>query len=640
MSATAKIYAPPHAGTGRSWAPAALACMGVVFGDIGTSPLYTLNVAAKSASPDGQVSPAAVLGCVSLIFWSLIIVISIKYAILIMRADNHGEGGILALLALVSPRRARRNKWRAAMVVIGLVGATLLYGDGTITPAISVLSAIEGLKIYAPQMSRFVVPLTVVILVVLFLIQRRGTSFIGGLFGPVMLIWFIVAAILGVVGIVREPAVLAALSPLPAINYFWHAGPIALVVIGGAFLAVTGGEAFYADMGHFGPIPIRIAWFGVALPALTLNYFGQGGLLLAEPNSPEVIDSPFYALAPQWAHYPLVLLATVATVIASQSIISGAYSMTQQAISLGFLPRMKVVHTEGREIGQIYVPFVNWALAIGTLTAVIGFGSSDALAGAFGIAVSLLMVITTLLATFVALHWKHNPLIVYSVNGSLLALDLLFFASTATKLFDGGWFPLLIAFVISFLMLTWRKGEEVMDTVRLEVRQRSQDFIEGLRRNPPIRLPGTAIVLGRMAKGVPLALSHNVYCNHVLHERVLLVAANVAEVPRMPDEERVLVRSLGEGLTRVEIRFGFMDDPNIPEALAVAMARGQIEPFDLNRVIYYTGHETIIPSGRRPGLPRWREAIFAFLHHNAQRPGAFFKIPGAQIMEIGVEFEI
>ncbi len=640
MSATAKIGAATHAGTARSWAPAALACMGVVFGDIGTSPLYTLNVAVKSASPDGQVSPEAVLGIVSLIFWSLIIVISIKYAILIMQADNHGEGGILALLALVSPRRAKRNTWRAAMVVIGLIGATLLYGDGTITPAISVLSAIEGLKIYAPQMSRFVVPLTVVILVVLFLIQRNGTSFIGGIFGPVMLIWFIIAGVLGIGGIVKSPAVLAALSPLPAVSYFSHAGPIALIVIGGAFLAVTGGEAFYADMGHFGPIPIRIAWFGVALPALTLNYFGQGGLLLAEPNSPAVIDSPFYALAPQWSHYPLVLLATVATVIASQSIISGAYSMTQQAISLGFLPRMKVVHTEGREIGQIYVPFVNWALALGTLTAVIGFGSSDALAGAFGIAVSLLMVITTLLATFVALHWKHNPLIVYSVNGSLLALDLLFFASTATKLFDGGWFPLLIAFVISFLMLTWRKGEEVMDTVRLEVRQRSQEFIEGLRRNPPIRLPGTAIVLGRMAKGVPLALSHNVYCNHVLHERVLLVAANIAEVPRMPDEERVLVRPLGEGLTRVEIRFGFMDEPNIPEALAIGVAQGQIEPFDPKRVIYYTGHETIIPSGRRPGLPRWREAIFAFLHHNAQRPGAFFKIPGSQIMEIGVEFEI
>jgi len=455
-----------------------------------------------------------------------------------------------------------------------------------------------------------------------------------------MLLWFIVAGILGVAGIVREPAVLAALSPLPAITYFWTAGPIALVVIGGAFLAVTGGEAFYADMGHFGPIPIRIAWFGVALPALTLNYFGQGGLLLAEPNSPAVIDSPFYALAPLWSHYPLVLLATIATVIASQSIISGAYSMTQQAISLGFLPRMKVVHTEGQEIGQIYVPFVNWALAAGTLAAVIGFGSSDALAGAFGIAVSLLMVITTLMATFVALHWKHNPLIVYAVNGSLLALDLLFFAWTSTKLFDGGWFPLLIAFVISFLMLTWRKGEELMDEARLEIRQPSKAFIEELRTDPPRRIPGVAIVLGRMAKGVPLALSHNVKCNRVLHEHVLLVAVVTTEAPRARDEDRVVVTQLSEGLTRVEIRFGFMEEPDVPAALAVAMAHGQIETFDLRKVIYYTGHETIIPSGRRPGLPRWREALFAFMHHNAQRPGAYFKIPGAQIMEIGVEFEI
>jgi KUP system potassium uptake protein len=640
MTAIAKADAVSPEGTMRPWAPAALACMGVVFGDIGTSPLYTLNVAAKSASPTGQVSPEAVLGIVSLIFWSLIIVISIKYAVLIMRADNHGEGGILALLALVSPRRAKRNKWRAAMVVIGLIGATLLYGDGTITPAISVLSAIEGLKIYAPQMGRAVVPLTVVILAILFLIQRNGTSWIGGIFGPVMLIWFLVAGALGVVGIVRSPAVLAALSPWMAVTYLWHAGPLALVVIGGAFLAVTGGEAFYADMGHFGPFPIRVAWFGVALPALTLNYFGQGGLLLAEPNSPDVIDSPFYALAPLWSRYPLIVLATVATVIASQSIISGAYSMTQQAINLGFLPRMRIVHTEGREIGQIYVPFVNWALAIGTLAAVIGFGSSDALAGAFGIAVSLLMVITTLLATFVALHWKHNRFIVYSVNGSLLLLDLLFFASTSTKLFDGGWFPLVIAFVISFLMLTWRKGEEVMDTVRLEVRERTADFVERLRRDPPRRIPGTAIVLGRMAKGVPLALSHNVRCNHVLHERVLLVAANMTEAPRALEHDRLVVTPIAEGVTRVELRFGFMEQPDIPERLAEALAIGMIETFDLGRAIYYTGHETIIPSGRRPGLPRWREAIFAFMHHNAQRPGAFFKIPGAQIMEIGVEFEI
>ncbi len=640
MSATAKVGAMRREGTGRAVAPAALACMGVVFGDIGTSPLYTLNVAAKSASPTGHVSAEAVLGIVSLIFWSLIIVISIKYAILIMRADNHGEGGILALLALVSPRRAKTNKWRAALVVIGLVGATLLYGDGTITPAISVLSAIEGVKLYAPQLEHVVVPLTVVILAVLFLIQRNGTSWIGGIFGPIMLVWFVIAGILGVVGIVRSPGVLAALNPLQAVTYLWHAGTLAFVVIGGAFLAVTGGEAFYADMGHFGPLPIRVAWFGVALPALTLNYFGQGGLLLAEPQSPGVIDSPFYALAPQWAHYPLIVLATVATVIASQAVISGAYSLTQQAISLGFLPRMNIVHTEGREIGQIYVPFVNWALAAGTIAAVVGFGSSERLAGAYGIAVSLLMVITTLMATFVALHWKHKPLIVYPVNAGLLALDLLFFASTSTKLFDGGWFPLLIAFVISFLMLTWRKGEELMDKVRVEVRERSQDFLAHLRRDPPLRLPGFAIVLGRMTKGVPLALSHNVNCNHVLHENILLVAVMTTEAPREPDDNRVAVAPIGEGLMRAELRFGFMEEPNVPEGLADAMARGKIPKFDLARVIYYTGHETIIPSGRRTGLARWREALFAFMHHNAQRPGAYFKIPGAQVMEIGVEFEI
>ncbi len=640
MSATAKLGAIPHEDKGRSVGWAALACMGVVFGDIGTSPLYTLNTAAKAASPDGQITPEAVLGIVSLIFWSLIVVISLKYATLIMRADNHGEGGILALLALVSPLWVKQNRSRAALLVVGLIGATLLYGDGTITPAISVLSAIEGLKIYAPQMEHFVVPLTVVILAGLFIIQRNGTSWLGGIFGPVMLTWFIIAGMLGVGGIIRSPAVLAALSPIPAVTYLWSAGPLAFVVIGGAFLAVTGGEAFYADMGHFGPLPIRVAWFGVALPALTLSYFGQGGLLLAEPNSPEVLDSPFYALAPQWAHYPLVVLAAVATVIASQSIISGAYSLTQQAINLGFLPRMTVVHTEGREIGQIYVPFVNWALASGTIAAVLGFGSSDALAGAYGIAVSLLMVITTLMATYVALHWKFNPLIVYAVNGSLLALDLLFFASTSTKLLDGGWFPLLIAFVISFLMLTWRKGEELMDKVRLEIRERSQDFIERLRRDPPIRIPGTAVVLGRMTKGVPLALSHNVKCNHVLKENVLLVAVTTTETPIVPEEHRIQVTPLSEGLTRAELHFGFMEQPNVPEGLAQAMVRGKIPMFDLGKTIYYTGHETIIPSGRHPDLPRWRQALFAFMHHHAQRPGAFFKIPGSQILEIGVEFEI
>jgi KUP system potassium uptake protein len=611
--------------------------MGVVFGDIGTSPLYTLNVAAKASTATGAVAPAAVLGIVSLIFWSLIIVISIKYAILIMRADNHGEGGILALLALISPSRALQSRGRAVMIIVGLVGATLLYGDGCITPAISVLSAVEGIKVYAPQLDRIIVPLTVVILVVLFLIQRKGTSFVGGLFGPVMLIWFIVIGVLGAVGIARNPAILAALSPLPAITYLSHAGPVAFAVIGGAFLAVTGGEAFYADMGHFGPLPIRVAWFGVALPTLTLSYFGQGALLLSQPTA---LESPFYELAPQWAHISLVVLATVATVIASQSIISGAYSLTQQAIQLGFLPRMKVVHTAGREIGQIYVPIVNWALAFLTLAAVVGFGSSDALAGAFGIAVSLLMAITTLMATFVALQWKHNAWLVALVNGSLLALELLFFASTSTKLIDGGWFPLLIAAVISFLMLTWRKGEQIMDSVRLVQRQTIEQFVAALKTEPPVRIPGTAAVLGRLTHGVPLALTLNLRVNHVLHERVLLVAVAFAEVPRVSTEQRADVTPVCDSVTRVELRYGYMEQPDVPLGLGAAVAQGKIDPCNLDSVMYFTGHETVVALGKKPGMAHWRESMFALMHRNAQRPGAYFRIPSPQIMEIGVEFEI
>jgi KUP system potassium uptake protein len=618
-----------------SWA--AIACMGVVFGDIGTSPLYTLNTAAKAASPAGVVAPEAVVGIVSLIFWSLMIVISLKYAILIMRADNHGEGGILALLALVSPQRARESRRRALMVVVGLVGATLLYGDGAITPAISVLSAIEGIKVYAPHLDRFVVPLTVAILLGLFVIQRKGTSFVGGLFGPVMLLWFIVIGILGVIGIARAPAILAALSPLPAITYLWHIGPLAFVVIGGAFLAVTGGEAFYADMGHFGPFPIRLAWFGVALPALTLNYFGQGALLLSHPGA---LESPFYELAPHWAHYALVVLATVATVIASQSIISGAYSMTEQAIRLGFLPRMNVIHTAGTEIGQVYVPLVNWALAFTTLTAVIGFGSSDALAGAFGIAVSLLMAITTMMATFVALRWKVNVWIVALVNGSLLALDLLFFASTSTKLFEGGWFPLLIAAIISFLMLTWRKGQRLMDGVRLALRQTLPQFLAALKSDPPLRLPGTAVVLGRMAQGVPLPLTQNLRFNRVLHEHVLLVAAADAEIPRVAEAERAVVTPLADGMARVQLMFGFMEHPDVPRGLAVAAAQGKISLGDAAAVTYYAGHETIIALGRSRQMARWREGLFVFMQRNAQRPAAYFRIPCGQVMEVGVEFEI
>jgi KUP system potassium uptake protein len=621
----------------RALPPAALAAMGIVFGDIGTSPLYTLQVAVKAASPAGTISPEAVLGIVSLIFWSLVVVISIKYAGLIMRANNHGEGGILALLALISPQNAKRSGWRAAMIIVGLIGATLLYGDGTITPAISVLSAVEGIKLYAPQLGRYVVPLTLIILVALFLIQRKGTSWIGRLFGPIMLLWFIVIGVLGIVGIAKAPVILGALSPVPAITYLWHLGPLSLVVIGGAFLAVTGGEAFYADMGHFGPLPIRLAWFAVALPALTLNYFGQGGLLLTEPGA---IENSFYQLAPEWSHYGLVALATVATVIASQAIISGAYSLTSQAIQLGFLPRMNIVHTAGHEIGQIYVPLVNWLLAFGTLAAVVGFGSSAALAGAFGIAVSLLMAITTLMATFVALQWKHNAVLVYAVNGSLLALDLLFVASTSTKLFDGGWFPLVISFIIAFLMLTWRKGQEIMDQIRLEIREKSQEFIARMKVDPPYSIPGTAVVLGRMKQGVPLPLTLNVSFNHVLHERVLLVAVEMTETPRVRDEDRVIVTPLSECIARVELKFGFMEKADVQQGLQVAVARGQIASCNLAQVTYFTGHETIIPTPGRSEMARWRKAIFALMHRNAQQPGAFFNIPSTQIMEIGVEFQI
>jgi KUP system potassium uptake protein len=611
--------------------------MGVVFGDIGTSPLYTLNVAARAASPGGSVAPEAAVGIVSLIFWSLIIVISIKYAVLIMRADNRGEGGILALLALVSPVRARTSRRHAAMVLIGLIGAALLYGDGAITPAISVLSAIEGIKVYAPHLDRFVVPITVVILVALFTVQRKGTEFIGGMFGPVMLLWFIVIGVLGLGSIVKTPAILAAASPLAAISYLWQIGPLAFVVIGGAFLAVTGGEAFYADMGHFGAGAIRFAWFTVALPALTLSYFGQGALLLREPTE---IASPFYALAPRWAHYGLVVLATFATVIASQSIISGAYSMTAQAIRLGFLPPMDVIHTTRTEIGQIYIPLVNWALAAATLAAVIGFGSSDALAGAFGIAVSLLMAITTMMATFVALQWGVNPAIVAVVNGSLLALDLLFFASTSTKLLEGGWFPLLIASGVSFLMITWRKGEQIMERVRVALRQSSKQFLAEQQQNPPVRLPGTAVVLGRIAQGVPLMLTQILRRNHVLYEDILLVAVSVAEIPRVPDAERATVTRLAAGLTRVELHYGFMEAPDVPQGLATAAAQGKIVLPNPDTLTYFAGHETIVALGRSRGMARWREALFAFMHRNAQRPAAYFRIPGRQVMEIGAEFEI
>ena len=520
MPATLSTAQPAHAVRALP-AAATLGALGVVYGDIGTSPLYALREAVKAASRGGAPSPEAVIGVVALILWSLIVIISLKYAILIMRADNRGEGGIVAMLAVLRARHARPGTWRGVVLVLGLIGAALLYGDGVITPAISVLSAVEGLKVDAPGLAPAVLPITLLILVGLFLAQRRGTGFIGGIFGPIMLAWFIVIGILGVRGIMMEPRILTAINPFHALDFLLHAPPlVSFAVLGATFLVVTGGEAMYADMGHFGRLPIRLAWFAIVLPGLFLNYFGQGALLLSEPQAQE---NPFFQLAPDWFHYPLVAFATVATVIASQAIISGAFSLTQQAIQLGFLPRLHVMHTASHERGQIYVPLVNWTLAIGTLGAVLGFGSSEHLAGAYGIAVSLLMAITTFLAALVAIQWGYNFILVVAVNGLFLIIDLIFFTANSIKLFEGGWFPLLLAGTIAFLMLTWRRGQRLSEKVRSAHRESEKEFIAALLRRPPARLPGTAAFLASGTVGIPLPLTHHLKHLYALPERVLLV---------------------------------------------------------------------------------------------------------------------
>lgn len=617
---------------------ATIGALGVVYGDIGTSPLYALKEAAKAATHGGALTHDAVLGVVSLILWALILIISVKYALLILRADNRGEGGIVALLALLSARNAKPGTWRAQLLLVGLIGAALLYGDGAITPAISVLSAVEGLKVDAPSLEHLVVPLTIAILVGLFFVQSKGTAFIGGIFGPVMLAWFIVLALLGIHGIVRAPQVLAALSPLYAFEFLIHQNfHVSFGILGAAFLAVTGGEAMYADMGHFGRIPIRLAWFGVALPALVLNYFGQAALLITNPGA---IDNPFYQLAPDLLHYPLVAFATVATVIASQAIISGVFSLTQQSIQLGFLPRMQINHTTSHAIDQIYVPLVNWLLAAGTLGAVFAFGTSDALAGAYGIAVSLLMAITTLLAALVALQWGYSPFIVVAVNGSFFVIDCIFFAANSIKLFEGGWFPLLLAAVVAFLMLTWRSGVRLVESARARLRQPEEDLIETAVNKCHTRLPGTAVFLASAPHGVPLALTQFVKHNHVLHERVLLVTVIIEESPRIADEDRAEVIEIIEGITRVILHYGFMQYPTIYDGLRLACKQEKLPGIDLDNVTYYIGRETIIPTDEVAGMAVWRETVFAFLQRNAERSAAFFGVPTKQVVEFGTEIEI
>jgi KUP system potassium uptake protein len=628
--------AAPHRQDARVLpAAAALTALGVVYGDIGTSVLYGFKQAAEAS---GAVSPETTMGVVSVILWSLVLVVSFKYAILIMRADNRGEGGIVALLALLDVRRAPPGSWRASLMVVGLIGAALLYGDGVITPAISVLSAVEGLKLDAPRLAPVVVPISIAILVGLFLVQRKGTTFIGNIFGPVMLIWFLAIGVLGLRGIIAAPGILGALSPHHALIYLAQSPPgIGFAVLGAAFLTLTGAEAMYADMGHFGPRPIRLGWFGVVFPALALNYLGQGALLLTDPGA---IQNPFYLLAPGWAHYPMVAFATVATVIASQAIISGAYSLTQQAIQLGFLPRMRVLHTASQEKGQIYMPLVNWLLAAGTLGAVLLFGSSDALGGAYGIAVSILMAVTTVLAALVALQWGYNPLLVAVVNGFFLVIELVFVAANATKLIAGGWFPLLMAGVVAFLMLTWRTGYRLLEQQRSRMRQREDEFTDWVLESRPIRLPGAAAIFTAAASGIPLALTHHLRHNRVLHERMLLVSTVTTDAPRVDPEQRVKLIPVGAGIIRVVLYFGFMEHPNIMEGLQLACRDAALCGIEPERITFYSRRIMVIPKGIVPGMAVWRQRIFAAMHLNANLPAAYFGVPASQVVEVGLEVEI
>ncbi|WP_448952206.1 potassium transporter Kup [Labrys neptuniae] len=616
----------------------ALAALGVVYGDIGTSPLYAFGQAIAASGEGGPSQPWIVTGVVSVIFWALIVIVSLKYAILILRADNKGEGGIVALLAILQGSGRREGRRHIIFLIVGLVGAALLYGDGAITPAVSVLSAIEGLEVAAPSLTEIVVPLTVVILMALFMVQRFGTGLIGRFFGPVMLAWFILIGLLGLVSIARNPVILAALNPFVAVHFLLTANPaVSFAILGAAFLAVTGGEAMYADMGHFGRNPIRLAWFTVALPALVLNYFGQGALLLSDPAA---AANPFYRLVPDWLHFPAIVFATAATVIASQAIISGAFSLARQSMQLGLLPRLTVKQTDNDEFGQIYVPMVNWLLCVATLAAVVGFGSSAALAGAYGVAVSLLMAITTLLAALVARHWGYNLILVILVNGAFFIVDLIFVSANGVKLFEGGWYPLLLAILVAMLMLTWRRGQILAEKARKHLRVEETAFFAAMKTEHPVRLPGTAAFMSSAAVGMPLSLSIFWRHTHAIPERVLLVTVQGAEIPRIRDEERVTVSSLRPGFERIILRFGFMEEPDVLKGMRLAMSKGLISGFELAEISFYIGSETIIPSQKMAGMALWREVLYAMLQRNAERSASYFRIPARQVVQFGTEIEI
>lgn len=609
-----------------------LGALGVVYGDIGTSPLYALRecfFGSHAIAP----TPLNIFGILSLIAWSLIIVISIKYLAFVMRANNRGEGGILALLSLVPTEPGRMRS--GALVALGLFGAALLYGDGIITPAISVLSAVEGLSIATPLFQSSIVPITIVILIFLFALQRRGTGSVGTMFGPVMVVWFLTIAALGVWSIVSHPSILTAVNPYYAWRFFAVNRVEGLLVLGSVFLVVTGGEALYADMGHFGTRPIRLAWFVLVLPSLLLNYFGQGALMLADPATAE---HPFYLLAPSWALIPMVVLSTVAAVIASQAVISGSFSLTRQAVQLGYCPRVEIDYTSAEEIGQIYIPQVNWALMIATIGLVLGFRSSSNLAAAYGVAVTTTMVITTILAYVVTRTlWGWSRLTALSITAFFLIIDLAFFGANILKITHGGWFPLLVAGIVYTFMSTWKRGRAIVAERLIARAYPFENFLQDIVANPPLRVKGTAVFMTGYERGTPPALRHNLEHNKVLHEQVVLLSVLTADVPHVPKDEQVEVVPLGERFFRVKVRYGFMEEPNVPDALWLAKQKGLA--IDLEETTYFLGRETLLVT-RRPGMAAWREKLFVFMSRNALRATAFFRIPPERVVELGLQVEL
>ncbi len=608
--------------------------IGVVYGDIGTSPLYMLRTAfagdhALAMTQDN------VYGLLSVVFWVLIVVVTLKYITLIMRADNNGEGGILALTALVSRGVSRNQKLRWWLVGFGIFGAAMFYGDGMITPAISVLSAVEGLEIVAPGLEHWVVPVTLVIIVVLFAVQKHGTARVGMLFGPVMCLYFVVIAALGAFEIARAPEILAALNPAYAFNFFATSPLPAFMSLGAVVLAVTGTEALYADMGHFGRSPIRRAWLCFVLPALVLNYFGQGALILADPKA---IQNPFYLLAPDWALIPLLVLATCATVIASQAVISGTFSLSRAAIQMGYCPRLQIEHTSERQIGQIYVPFINWTLFVAVVLLVVAFRKSDNLAGAYGIAVTLAMMIDTILIFIVMRRlWNWPTVVAIAVTAPLLLIDLSFLGANSLKIVEGGWFPLVIGAVVFTLLTTWKRGRALlMDKLSTEALPLDV-FIQSIEVSPPTRVEGTAVFMTSTPDRVPHALLHNLKHNKVLHERVVFLTVVIRDVPYVPSEDRIVIRPLGCDFFQFLAYYGFKEDPDVPALLEESGRKGFA--FEMMETSFFVSRETLIPT-IGPGMAMWRERLFASMSKNAVKASEFFQIPTNRVVELGTQVEL